>query len=188
MSKDDLERANIEDFFYWINERHNIYLRRFEQKLKKPWTEDKILQRWKFTNVFRQLDRGTIALNNMLGEWHNSLVPFREMDAEDAIDVLFNIVWYRLFNFDEHAENMGFMSHKDHDILRQYLLNRREEGLKVFTGAHMTSGGGKIGELHGKIYAHLVAAIGIAEEFGEELLVYILHNQTMLSSLKYHVF
>lgn len=180
MGKNDLERASIDDFFYWINERHRIYLNRFVAGQDKPWTEDKILQSWKFTNVFRQLDTGTIALNKMLSPWHNSDVPFRELDVDDAIDILFNIVWYRMFNHYEHAENIGFVHCKDHEVLRQYLVNRRGDGLQVFTGAHMTSGGGKIGEIHGKLYASLVGAIELAdEEHGEEVISYIFHHQNM---------
>ena len=180
MGKNDLERATVEDFFYWINERHRIYVKRFEDGTDKPWTEDSILQEWKFTNVFRQLDRGTIALNKMLDPWHNSDVPLREMDVVDAIDILFNIIWYRMFNVDVHAENIGFVHHKDHKILEQYLVGERDAGRKVFTGAHMTTGTGKVVEMRGKLYAHLVAAMEVAdEEHGEDVICFILNNQNM---------
>jgi hypothetical protein len=52
-------RENIERFFYWINERHRIY----EAKAAGqpwPWTADWILQKYKFTNAFRELDKTTV--------------------------------------------------------------------------------------------------------------------------------
>ena len=184
MNKEDIRPATIEEFFYWINERHQIYVNRFIKKQKKPWTDDKIFQRYKFTNVFRQLDTGTIVLNNMLGKWFNNKTELKDMDVEDAIDILFNIVWYRLFNRAEHAEDIGFQSHKDYEFIRQVLLEKRKLGKKIFTSAHMTTGSGGAIQKHGKIYGHLVAPVGIAEEFGEELISYIYHNQSMRSVTK----
>lgn len=178
MSKNDLELASVSDFFYWINERHRIYVNRFVHKKDKPWTEDKIFREYKFTNVFRQLDSGTIALNKMLDRWHNNPTPLHDMDVEDAIDILFNIVWYRLFNLEAHAEDIGFQSYKDHRFILDVLLKKRELGQKVFTSAHMTSGSGA-GMMHGKVYAHMVGPVGIAEEFGERYISYIFHHQTM---------
>jgi len=178
LSKNDLQSATIEDFFYWINERHQIYVNRFEKKQKKPWTEDKIFQQYKFTNVFRQLDTGTIALNKMLGKWFQNETPLYDMDVEDAIDILFNVVWYRLFNLADHAEDIGFQSHKDHDFIRKVLLEKRKLGKKIFTTSHCQCTC-LVKEEHGKLYSHLIAPVGIAEEFGEELISYIYYNQTM---------
>ena len=48
----------VEGFFNYINERHQIYLRR-ENGLHPPWTEDKILKTYSFCNVFRELDTVT---------------------------------------------------------------------------------------------------------------------------------
>lgn len=179
MGKNDLEKAELADFFYWINERHRIYVNRFVLKLDKPWTDDPILQSYKFTNVFRQLDAGTITLNNMLGKWHNSDAKLCDMDVEDAIDILFNIVWYRLFNLAAHAETPGFVSHKNHEFLRKVLLEKRRLGMKVFTSAHMTTGTGEVIRNQGKIYGHLVGPIEIAEEYGERFVSFIYHHQSM---------
>lgn len=179
MGKNDLQPAKIEDFFYWINERHRIYVNRFIDKMSKPWTDDPIFQQFKFTNTFRQLDTGTIALNNMLGKWFLNKTPLRELDLDDAIDILFNVVWYRLFNYYEHAKDIGFHHHQDYGLVLDALKQKREEGKKVFTSAHMTTGSGKAVELHGKIYGSFVTPIGIATEFGRSLVAFILYNQSM---------
>ena len=87
----------IERFFNWINERHMIYLRYKVDGDSWPWTEDKILQEYKFTNVFRELDTGTIWLRE------NWLEPFH-----DHPKLFFNICLYRQFNWWPTAEFLGF--------------------------------------------------------------------------------
>ena len=124
MSTKDLKygSATLDDFIYWMNERHNIYVNRFKKKLSKPWTGDQILQTYAFTNVFRQLDKGTITLTKML------------KDQTDLGLILFNIFWYRTFNRFEHGDKLGFVD--DYKILDEYinmLFNTRQ---KIFTGAH----------------------------------------------------
>jgi len=124
VSRFDLEPATIRDLFYWINERHLIWCRR-RDGVPPPWTKDEILQTWKFTNVFRELDRGTIALRKM--------IP----DAPDEL-VLFNIVWYRMLNWVEHAEDPGFVYALP--ALTERLREKKRAGEKLFTSAHMTVG------------------------------------------------
>lgn len=124
MGKGDITpgSSTIEGFFGWINERHRIWVRR-NDGAPKPWTDDPILQQYKFTNAFRQLDRGTIALQEML-----------DHDAEPYL-IVFNVIWYRLFNLDVHATGLGFVD--DLDRVHEYFHSCKG---KVFTSAHMTTG------------------------------------------------
>lgn len=48
----------IERFFAFARERQSVYLKR-QAGLEKPWTSDPILQKYKFTNIFRENDRTT---------------------------------------------------------------------------------------------------------------------------------
>lgn len=64
-------KKEFDYYLYWISERMNIFWRRyednpiriessksiFEKQDKKIWSEDKIFQDYKFTNVYRCLDR-----------------------------------------------------------------------------------------------------------------------------------
>lgn len=118
--------VDITDLAAWINERHNIYLKK-EAGEPKPWTTDKIMQQYKFTNAFRQLDKGTVALRNML----------KGKNATHSL-IFFNICWYRLFNWYEHATELGFVY--DFTDLERYINLRHSKGKKIFTGAHMTTG------------------------------------------------
>ena len=78
-----------QDFFYWINERHRIFLKRWRGD-PKPWTDDPILRDWKFCNVFRRYDTQSERLirNIILPHWNNSLGL-----------MLFNIYAFRAFNW-----------------------------------------------------------------------------------------
>jgi hypothetical protein len=115
------------DLFYWMRERHSIWKKR-DAGLPKPWTDDPILQDYKFTNMFRELDRGTLALRRMC------------FGKEDPGLLAFNIIWYRLFNVDTHAKSIGFV-----DLFQELadkMLHLDACGEKIFTSAHMTVGRG----------------------------------------------
>lgn len=109
----------IDEFYSMMWERHVIYQRRLQGG--PPWTSDPIFQRYKFCNVFRQLDRGTVVLRDM-------------MQGLDWLR-LWNTVWYRLFNWRENAK--WFENVQD---LRVHMINRWADGKILFTDAHMTSG------------------------------------------------
>jgi hypothetical protein len=53
----------LTELMYFIKERHNVYCRRTAGK-PKPWTEDKILQMYRFCNIYRELDKETIWLHD----------------------------------------------------------------------------------------------------------------------------
>lgn len=111
----------LDEFYQMMIERHLIYLRR-KKGQPPPWTEDEIMQHYKFCNVFRQLDRGTIALRDM--------IPAKSLDWLR----LWNTAWYRLFNWRENAK--WFECVED---LRVHMTKRWADNEKLFTDAHMTS-------------------------------------------------
>lgn len=119
--------SKISDFFDWINERHAIWVRRHRGD-PKPWTADPVMLDFKFTNVFRELDTGTLELNIMLGE------------REACPLMIFNCWWYRLFNWYEHAQNLGFVEH--YDQLHEYMMKLHKSDGRIFTAAHMVRGVG----------------------------------------------
>jgi len=143
----------IAEFFGFINERHRVFLKK-EAGEPKPWTDDLPLQQFKFTNVFRELDRGTIALRRMIeAHWRIDLgsggagypVPAGQFSPENVGLLLWNIMWYRLFNLDTHAVDPGFCVDPDHLAAR--LRRKKIYGEKVFTAAHMTVGKAGISKL-----------------------------------------
>lgn len=120
----------LERFWYWINERHRIYIKYKVNKEPWPWTDDPILQKYKFTNVFRELDTGTIWLRE---HW---LEPYA-----DHPELFFNICFYRQFNWYKTAELVGFIEEFDPEHIKRIIKRYRDEqGERVFTNAHMVYG------------------------------------------------
>lgn len=130
------DKKMLDLFWYWVNERHAIYCRRLAGK-PWPWTTDEILQSYKFTNVFRNLDAVTKQL-------HERVFNF-ESRYKAAERYLFAITLFRMFNWPPTFE-----------LLREYQLDLdwntkvakkildKVQG-KIFTGAYMITNGGKEG-------------------------------------------
>lgn len=83
----------IERYFYWIKERHSIYLKRGLSLPPAEWTEDTILKTFKFTNPFRENDRTTV--------WFRDNV--REPLKDDG-SVLWATIIFRWFNLIQTGE------------------------------------------------------------------------------------
>ena len=91
-SPDDMFRLNVEcfeAFFQTMYERQLIWKRRFIDKKEAPWTSDAIFKKFKFTNVYRELDR-------------NSQYCINKIIKPNANGSLENLIWktlvFRLFN------------------------------------------------------------------------------------------
>jgi len=123
---------NIENntlFWKYIAERYNIYLKR-KKGLPPPWTEDRLLQQYKFTNVFRDLDPGTIYVQE-------KILP----RCANLTEAVFNIIIYRLFNKISTFEYHGIQSIKDFNQKElETRIRELSKTAKVFTNAFIVSG------------------------------------------------
>jgi len=119
---------NIKQFFSFMNERHAIYLRRLRGD-DWPWTYDEVLQAYKFTNVYRELDAGTVWCDN------NIRKPYRSHP-----ELFFNLAAYRRYNWVYTARELGFIEEYDPEYYTDRMLKRQARGEKIFTGAHMICG------------------------------------------------
>lgn len=129
----------LETFWYWMTERHAIYLKRFKEKQKYPWTKDKILNDYKFTNVYRQLDRVSL-------EWQNRYMHLLTRGKKlKPSDVLFHCVMFRLFNLPETYDALFFAMKKWNLAEAIEILNKRrdEDHEQIFTGAYIIPTGGR---------------------------------------------
>lgn len=121
-------------FWYFVKERQEIWYRRYLEQKPPPWTSDKILREVFFTNVYRELDEGTLyLLENVI-------------DKGSESDELFEIMVYRLFNnrdtYDAMKRNGRVYGDWEHwkeiaCYLESFQKKTREP---VFTKAHMTTG------------------------------------------------
>lgn len=129
----------LRTFWYWINERQRIYNKRKAGE-KFPWTKDKILREYRFTNAYRQQDRVTV-------EWQERYMKLLSKNTKPE-DILFHLILFRLFNWPETYDalvfNMKGMWNKK-DAIRILDQRKNEDHEQIFTGAYIVTGGGKGG-------------------------------------------
>lgn len=132
---DMLNQKHLDLLFNYIKERHMIYKQKEIQKLVPPWTEDPILQKYKFTNVFRTLDPGTRYVLDFI---------FPQLKATSAYlgDVLFNLIIYRMFNKVQTFQIIGIQHLRTYsrENIEMPLRKIQENGESIFTNAFTVSG------------------------------------------------
>lgn len=124
---------SIEQFLYWCRERHQVHLRR-KAGLPKPWTDDEVLQRFFFTNPYRENDKTTVWFREQVRDVYR-----------DRPEVLFATVCFRWFNLIETGRILvgtGLLTKWDPDKCLAFLRPLRDRGEKVFTGAFMINSPG----------------------------------------------
>tara|TARA_R100000655_G_C2999202_1_gene194061 strand:- start:7543 stop:8439 length:897 start_codon:yes stop_codon:yes gene_type:complete len=132
----DLQQSTqVTNFYNWINERHSIYVQRTEHPLDPPWTKDVILQSYKFTNVFRELDRTTKWMRK---NWTNP------NENKSYSEIIFNCCLFRMIGTIEFAEDHGWVSNHewDPDYTINVIEDRLTENRRCFTGAYIITNQG----------------------------------------------
>lgn len=84
----------VKPFFDYARARHQVYLNRAAGMPQEDWTKDPILKKYRFTNVFRELDKTTV--------WFKKFA--REPMRNDPVKVLLATVVFRLLNRIEVGE------------------------------------------------------------------------------------
>lgn len=82
---------NFLHYLYWMCERMNIFWRKYNGE-QAPWTDDDILRNFKFTNVYRCLDR--------VSQYLLSRVIYNGKEYEPE-DMFFRILLFKHFNKNE---------------------------------------------------------------------------------------
>ena len=91
----DIHQEHKRLFFWLMHERMAIWKRRFIDKKDRPWTENEILRDYKFTNVYRELDR-------------NSQWQIKNILLDDELS-LKNLIWKMMvFRFFNNPETFTF--------------------------------------------------------------------------------
>lgn len=122
-----MQAANVKRFAKFIIERHAIYEKKNEGFFK-PWTKDPILQKYRFCNVYRELDTVTQWIAK---HWRkpNQLDP----------DLWFAMAVARLVNFPETLEDLGYPVPWDEKEFMFTMQARKSEGQQLYNGAYMIS-------------------------------------------------
>lgn len=127
------------DFYIFMKKRESIRL------VKKtgapwPWTDDPILQAYKFTNVKREHDRTT--------RWMREHFTGPNARENNRAEVLFNCAFFRYFGTWEWAEAAGWQAlhsfNKPHhrQELKVLARDRMKAKQRVFTGAYVVTNQG----------------------------------------------
>lgn len=127
------QQDKVESFYNWINERHKIYQKRL-QGYPAPWTNDPILQKYKFTNPFRENDRVTIWMRD---NWT------KPNDNRSAGEILFNCCLFRMIGTIEFAEEHGWVHDKwNPEKTKKIIEDRLAKKQRTFTGAYIITNQG----------------------------------------------
>lgn len=133
--------VKVKDFFDFIKDRHEVYYSKNILNNSYPYTDNKILQQFKFTNVFRELDSTTIYIIDKLKEIKN-LVNGDE-DYKNKV-VFLNTVYARLFNvigmFDNLDKSLFYLplDFKVNDINIEF-NKKRNAGIRLQNTAYLIS-------------------------------------------------
>lgn len=132
---------NFDTYWYFIAERMNIYWKRVVELQPQPWTNDKILQNYRFTNVVRDMDKLSIYVKkNILDKIDEPCDDLVKREKE----ILLNIMIFRLFVKVETWECIGFLTLDNFD--KQWkkacenLRARKNSGQSMFTSAYYVCG------------------------------------------------
>jgi hypothetical protein len=130
-SMNGINQPSFTRFIHWITERHNIYLRRLAGQ-EKPWTTDKVLQQYFFTNPYREHDKVTV--------WFRENIRGPLCVDEDPATLPWATVAFRWFNYIPTGKALlvdGHFSSWKSDAAKRLLHARERLDMQIFTGAYM---------------------------------------------------
>lgn len=123
----------------WMLERHYIYLRR-KAGDPPPWTDDLIMQRYRFCNVFRELDRVTIHQRTTWTDPHDvNFKPSWPQMYRLAGDMIFACGVYRIIGTPAFADAFGWPVPWNAARAIRTIERLRRQRISVFTSAYMIS-------------------------------------------------
>lgn len=132
-----LNKPQLKRLDAFVVERQRIWYRRTTMNAQRPWTQDKILQSYRFCNVFRELDTVTLWIDEHIRKPYAThphlalmLCAARQINWPPTLKVLMDTP--RAFF------NSG--SAWSPEVMRATMLKLKAHGQKIYTGAYMISG------------------------------------------------
>jgi hypothetical protein len=128
-------QSHLNEFYRFMYERHSIWYRRFVLRTPPPWTKDPILRDHRFTNVYRELDRGTIYYLDTI--WPRAK---QGSAGEQQRNVLWHTIIYRLVNRVETFQKCPILHCWSWSLQWKWFrsLEKLHEQESIFTSAHIT--------------------------------------------------
>lgn len=144
----------VDDLNKFINEREAVRIKK-ESGAPRPWSEDTILQQWKFCNVHREDDRTTrwIAKN------------WREPNAQDPDLWYALVIARRALNWPGSMEALGYPVPWNPDKFLQVLHARSASGAKSYDTAYQLLVQGRKGDKAENLIRYVLAPLWEARDF-----------------------
>ena len=152
----DINPRAMQMFWRFVNERQQIAFKR-ELGLPAPWTKNKYLRKYKFTNVYRELDRGSQwAIEHIIRPMRNDIVLTLQAADSNTGDqkkiwlrsvrtlekeLFWQLFVYRMINRWETFAAIGFPSYQHWDrasYMRDLDANGRNGKRPIFSSAYIT--------------------------------------------------
>ena len=114
-------------FFQFMISRERLRLQK-ESGAPWPWSDDPILNAYKFTNVKREHDRTTRWMRQHWTEPN---------DNRPSGEIIFNCALFRYFGTTEFAQAVGWLVEWSPERVAEIAAERSAAGLRVFTGAYI---------------------------------------------------
>ena len=135
-------QENFEGFYRFIYARHLVWYKRFVLKVsQEEWTDDPILKKSRYTNVYRELDRGTVWWFDNVHKRFNK----KNISANKKKDAIWRTCVYRLIDKLETFDKVGlpylsdFRNNKTYnENWFQKIKDMLDNDEKVWTSAHIT--------------------------------------------------
>lgn len=138
MGFQDMKTTPVYDLYWkFATTRQDIFFSRIEKK-EFPWTDDLIMQKYKFTNAYRASDRVSQYLIR------NVIYSRYDFSPED---ICFRILFFKLFNKIETWEYMeqtlGHISYSNYnfELYDKLLTERLNQKQKIYSAAYIMPSG-----------------------------------------------
>lgn len=135
--KNNLQKSVVYDTYWkFAYERQNVFVKRVEGQ-QGDWTEDAILKKYKFTNVYRSCDR--------VSQYLIKNVIYKEGYSSE--DIIFRILFFKLFNKIQTWEfvesELGDISYRSFDVekYKKVFDKLYYDNSKIYSGAYIMASG-----------------------------------------------
>ena len=129
-------------FLHFVDQRQQAFVKKY--KGQHPFTQNDVLGRKWFTNMYRECDRGTAFFKRQILTTVLSGVKrgrFAPIDINIVRKITFRSIVYRLINKLETFENFGCIpGEEEFSSFLSYLRGMKDEGSTIFTAAHQNMG------------------------------------------------
>jgi len=122
----------IDRLAYWIKERESIRLKK-EAGKPKPWTDDTILQSYRFCNVRRMDDKVSKWL---MDNWYKPYKNHHNIVAAVAVARFFNLP----NTLQELTKHLFVQGSPKWDLIKESARKVKRTGVAIFNGAYMVRG------------------------------------------------